>query len=136
MNDQTIPEGQIDLRLASIREIFHHVDELSAERLSDRQIFDAVRNRVEGYSDSFVRWLVRHTLHPESEDDLMPDEVVSEELRATPFDYSLLCVTFKLMPPTVRPYHLIQYRQQFWHVVEVDHSAASTVLRPLGSYDL
>lgn len=132
----SVPEAQIHLRLNSIREIFHHIDELSSERLDDRQIFFLVKDRMKGYSDCFLRWLVRHTLHPESEDDMMPDEVESEESKESGGEYLLLHVKFSTIPPTVKLHHLIQYRQQFWHAISVDYDTRYVILRPLSSYEL
>jgi len=135
MTSEVLSDVQRNLQLAGIRDIFHQVDELSADRLSDREIFRLVWEKGHDYTEGFVRWLVRHTLHPESEDDLMPDEVVEETSVRTQEGYSVLRITLQRIPPGVRCFYLLQYRQQFWHLVEVDSEACVLELRPLASYE-
>lgn len=128
-----VPPRQVNLHLGDLREVFRAVDRLAARRMGDREIYASVKSSTPHFQDAFVRWLVRHTLHPEAEDDIMPDEVLTIRKRAVGNGVDGLEVHLRRVPPTVRPYLLVQYRNQFWHVVNGPTEEGHAVLRPLAT---
>jgi hypothetical protein len=127
-----LPERQVNLHLSDLREVFHAVDRLAGSQLGDREICAKILDELPLYGPRFLRWLVRHTLHPEAEDDIMPDEVEEEDERPAG-EYENLEIRFSRIPATVTLYALVQYRQQFWHVVEIDGTARRALLKPLNA---
>lgn len=125
------PDKQVHLKLSDLRAVFRAVDQMAAERIADREIFARIRERIPFYDDSFLRWLVRHTLHPEAEDDIMPDEVERRAECRLPDGPQGMEIVFTTVPPTVDQYRLVQYLQQFWHIVEFDPDQKRALLRPL-----
>jgi hypothetical protein len=132
--ESDIPECQKYLQLEALRDVFQRVDELSAQRLDDREILAQIVKQENEFSLSFVSWLVRHTLHPEAEDDIMNDELVSEEELLTANGYTMLKLRLARQLPALRLYHLAQFNMQFWHVIELNDNGREVLLRPLISY--
>lgn len=126
-------DRQINLRLSDLRNIFHEVDRMAANRASDREIFHAIAEKMPFFELRFLRWLVRHTLHPESEDDIMPDEVSAQKEHELADGTTGVEIHFTRVPPTVAPYQLVQYMQQFWHVVEFNGAEKRARLKQLSA---
>jgi hypothetical protein len=131
-----VSEKQKHLVMSELREIFQAVGALAGHEPDERVILRHIAERYPQYEMRLLRWLVRHTLHSQTDDDIMPDEVKSQTRRMEEDNLPCLEVEFNFVPPTVRPYFLVQYSQTFWHVIELDEANRRALLRPLATYEV
>ncbi len=132
---EDIPERQRNLRLDDLRDICHAVAGLLSTHEDERAILQEVVATHPGYEERFLRWLVRRVLHPRSEDDIMADEIRSVREISDPSQETCLEIVFHRMPPTVRLFYIVQYREAFFHVIELDEPAGRALLKPLSAYE-
>ncbi|MFH0912012.1 MAG: hypothetical protein V1918_10975 [Planctomycetota bacterium] len=129
-----IQEKQKRLFLSELRAIFQLVEKLAFRQPDERAIVQAIVEQYPHYQLRFTRWLVRHTLHPQTDDDIMSDEIKAHEKHLLADGTECLILHFHEIPPTVRPFLLVQYGHTFWHVVEYDAEGKQAMLRPLATY--
>ncbi|MBN1257504.1 MAG: hypothetical protein JXA52_07340 [Planctomycetes bacterium] len=128
-----VPEKQKNLALADIKSVFVIIDSIANKVPTDRDVLVEVMKQSPIYEKDFMMWLVRHTLHPEADEDIMQDEVRRCSRKTTEQGYSLFEVIFKHIPASVKLYHLVKFHHQFWHVIELDTNNNTALLKPLNA---
>lgn len=134
MSDSVIPEKQLNLSLSELRVIFQRIDNYANSNISERAILEKIYSEYSDYDYRFLRWLVRHTLHPESDDDIMSDEIAESMESLAQDGCTINKITFKRIPPTVRKSYLIQYKHTFWHIRNLNTVEKSAELKLLSDY--
>ncbi|MHC4871028.1 MAG: hypothetical protein ACYTFY_04215 [Planctomycetota bacterium] len=134
MQNNILPEKQLNLSLSDLRDIFQQIDNYANTDIPEREILAKIAAEYGDYEFRFLRWLVRHTMHPESDDDIMSDEV-AESIEAVAQDGSTINqITFKRIPPTVKESYLVQYKHTFWHIRKLDQEKKFAELKLLSDY--
>jgi hypothetical protein len=126
---------EANLSLENLRSIFQQIEELGASVLGEREILDRVADARPEYSLAFLRWIVRHALHPETQDDILSGEVETVDEWITEAGHTVSQVCFRRIPPTVELYRLVQFRGTFWHVIAVSPRQGTATLRLLTDYE-
>lgn len=131
---ETIPVKQKNLSLADLREIFQQIDTLANKNLNERVILQSVVESNQDYELKFLRWLVRHTIHPETDDDIMSDEITQSVEKIANDGSTLTEINFSRIPPTIKDSYLVQFKHTFWHVIKFDPENKTATLKLLSDY--
>jgi hypothetical protein len=127
-------EAQKNLSISDLRDIFQSIDKISMDKVDEREILKDVVDLEPEYELRFLRWLVRHTLHPETDDDIMTDEVDNFEEIIDSDGSTIMNIRFNRIPVTVDNYLLVQYQHTFWHVISVCRQTLQCKLKLLSDY--
>ncbi len=134
MNDNEICEKQKNLSLSELRKIFQKIDELTNEGNSERDTLQGVAYCYPDYDYRFLRWLVRHTIHPETDDDIMEDGIKNVTEQVAKEGSTLSVITFNRVPTTIKETYLVQFKHTFWHIIAFNSEKKVATLKLLSDY--